>query len=312
MKSFHLDLVRVTEAAAISAAEWVGRGEKEKADHSATESMRSRLNRIDFTAEVAIGEGKKDESFGLFEGEVLGLNKGEEGPEYSIAVDPIDGTTPTAKGGYEAMSVIALAAKDCFYKTDVHYMKKIAVGPEVASKVKVSLLNPVEANVSLIASALNKPIQHVDVCVLDRPRHGLLVSNLRKIGCRIKFITDCDVAACIAACEPGSGIDMYIGVGGAPEGVITAAAMKCMGGYLQCQLWNKAGEEGYHPNPDSKEKLLETEDLAKGDVMFAATGITDGKLLRGVRFTSRGPNTHSMIMRSPSHTVRKIETRHGN
>ena len=250
MKCFHLDLVRVTEAAAISAAEWVGRGEKEKADQSATEAMRNRLNKIGFSAEVAIGEGKKDKSFGLFEGEVLGSGGGDhvpgtiQFPTYSIAVDPIDGTTPISKGGYEAMAVIALAGQDCFYKTDIHYMKKIAVGPEVADKVQVSLLNPVTANVSLVASALNKSIQHVDVCVLDRPRHGLLVAELRKIGCRIKFITDCDVAACIAACEPNSGIDMYIGIGGAPEGVITAAAMKCMGGYLQCQLWNKAGEAG--------------------------------------------------------------------
>jgi len=310
MKSFHLDLVRVTEAAAIAASEWVGRGEKEKADQVATEAMRNRLDRIDFSAEIAIGEGKKDDSFGMFEGEVLGASRGDI--EYSIAVDPIDGTTPTSKGGYEAMSVIALAGKDCFFKTDVHYMKKIAVGSEVADKVQVSLTNPVAANISLIASALDKPVQHVDVCVLDRPRHGLLVTELRRIGCRIKFITDCDVAACIAACEPNSGIDVYVGIGGAPEGVITAAAMKCMGGFLECQLWNKAGEMGYHPDPDSKEQLLGTEDLAKGDVMFAATGITDGKLLRGVRYTSRGPNTHSMTMRSPSHTVRKIETRHGN
>jgi len=312
VKNFHLDLVRVTEAAAIAAAEWVGRGEKEKADEAATKAMQDRLNRIDFRSVIAIGEGKKDKSFGLYEGEVYGLNVVEEEKTYSIAVDPIEGTTPTAKGGYEAMSVLALAGKDCFYKTEVHYMKKIAVGPKVASKVNVTLKNPIAANVELVANALDKSIKHVDVCVLDRPRHGLLVSELRKLGCRIKFISDCDVSACIAACEPDSGIDMYVGIGGSPEAVITAAAMKCMGGYLECQLWDKAGEAGYHPTPDEKEHLLSIDDLAKGDVMFVATGITDGKLLKGVRFKSRGPVTQSIAMRSPSQTVRRIETRHGN
>lgn len=298
----HLDLVRVTEAGAIAAAEWVGTGNKEEADKAATDAMRDRLNKINFYAVVAIGEGKKDESFGLFEGERLGFKSGTlDGPECEIAVDPIEGTTPTAKGGYEAMSVMALAGPGCFYKTEVFYMDKLAVGPKVKD---VSIVYPPEVNVRLVANALGKQPQHVTVCVMDRPRHDDLVKTLRKIGCRIKFISDCDVTACIAACEADSGIDMYMSIGGAPEAIISAAAMKCLGGTLQCREWDQ--------DNDSFGEILAIEDLAKGPTMFAATGITDGKLLRGVQFKARGPVTNSIAMRSESHTVRKMTTEHGN
>lgn len=306
IKNYHLDLVRVTEAGAIAAADWVGRGNKEAADSEATNEMRDRLNSIDFSAEIAIGEGIKDDSYGLFEGEKIGLYKDDQDPSFEIAVDPIEGTTPTAKGGYEAMSVIALGQKGAFYKTPCFYMSKLAVGPRTAKKVRVSLENSVTTNVSLVAAALQKDIKRVTVCVLDRPRHSDIVEELRTIGCRVKFITDCDVSACIACCEYGSGIDMYVGTGGSPEAVIAAAAMKCMGGYLQCQEWDKDTGKSVVDAP-----LLEIEDLAKGPVIFCATGITDGKLLKGVTYEN-GPVTHTLAMRSSSGTVRDITTKHGN
>lgn len=327
MKNFHLDLIRVTEAGAISAAEWVGRGEKEAADKAATEAMRERLNTIDFFAEIAIGEGKKDHSFGLFAGDLVGLGAvapreagagipelGKEpsgasktAPNYSIALDPIEGTTPTAKGGYEAMSVIALAKHGCFFTTEHFYMNKLAVGP-AAIKLDPGmpdLRRSIEENIAWVAGALGKSINHVTVCVLDRPRHSNLVNRLRAIGCRIKFISDCDVTACIATCVKNSGVDIYIGVGGAPEAVITAAAMRCMRGKFQAQIVNA----DCTPIDD---RIFDMQDLASGDVMFAATGITDGQLLRGVRFTDTGPVTHSIAMRSESRTIRKITTEHGN
>jgi len=330
MKNLHLDLVRVTEAGAIAAGEWVGRGNKESADKAATDAMRNRLNGIDFCAEIAIGEGEKDESYGLYEGERVGFYahvvKGpippEQKPEnfkfhdpsYSIAIDPIEGTTPTAKGGYEAMSVIAMAGKDCFYKTNTFYMEKFAVGPKVKKYIdnKLPYSNGFPLGLDLgvgevakgIATILEKPIDCVTACVIDRPRSEEDVKKLREVGCRIKFISDCDVTACIAACEEDSGIDFYWSIGGSPEAVIAAAAMKCMGGYLQCREWSK--EKG------SIGEVLTIEDLAKGETMFVGTGITNGKLLKGVRFAKSGPITHSIAMRSGSGTIRKIETKHGN
>lgn len=312
MKNFHLDLIRVTEAGALSAAQWVGRGDKEAADKAATEAIRDRLNKIDFLAEIAIGEGKKDNSFGLYEGEIVGCKFGPNNrlnvkPEYSIAIDPIEGTTPTAKGGYEAMSVIAMGEKSCFFKTDAFYMDKLAIGPAVLKKNPFGpdLRRSIEENIMWVANGLDKPINHVTVCILDRPRHTDIVDRLRKMGCRIKFISDCDVTACIATCVPDSGIDIYIGVGGSPEAVIAAAAMKCMKGKFQARVTDAEGK----PVDD---KVYDIEQLAAGPVMFCATGITDGQLLRGVQFNSRGPVTHSIAMRSESGTIRRITTEHGN
>lgn len=306
LKNYHLDLVRVTEAGAVAAADWVGRGNKEAADREATTQMRDRLNSIDFSAQIAIGEGIKDGSYGLFEGEKLGLYRDSKEPEFEIAVDPIEGTTPTAKGGYEAMSVIALGEKGAFYQTPIFYMNKIAVGPRIAKRVHVSLQNNITTNVSLVAAALQKDIRRVTVCCLDRPRHTSIVEELRTLGCRVKFISDCDVSACIACCQYGSGIDMYIGIGGSPEAVLAAAAMKCMGGYLQCQEWDDKNNK-----PVDEAPLLGVEQLAKGPVIFCATGITDGKLLKGVNY-EQGPVTHTLAMRSESGTVRHITTEHGN
>jgi fructose-1,6-bisphosphatase class II len=313
MKNFHLDLVRVTEAGAISAAEWVGRGDKEAADKAATEAMRDRLDKIDFCAEIAIGEGKKDASFGLFAGDKVGKKWTDGSTRYDshffdIAVDPIEGTTPTAKGGYEAMSVIAVAEPGCFFKTDTFYMEKLAFGREIAKNNPYygpSLKRALEENVRCVAAGLEKPLNHVTVCLLDRPRHTDLVERLRKLGCRIKFISDCDVTACIATCVPNSGIDMYVGVGGAPEAVIAAAAMKCLRGKFQARITDQEGK----PLDD---RIYDIEDLAKGNVMFAATGITDGQLLDGVQFTNRGPVTHSIAMRSESGTTREMRTTHAN
>lgn len=319
MKNLHLDLVRVTEAGAIAAAQYVGRGDKLAADLAATEAMRNRLNKTDFAGKIIIGEGKKDDAPGLFEGEAVGqlaLLQESNPPAdqehdiiapryYDIAVDPIEGTTPTAKGGYEAMSVIALAGENCLLATDEFYMKKIAYGPKVARKVKINITDDCDQILRMVALALDKPTSKLTVCLLDRPRHDDLIDTLRDLECRIKFIQDCDVTGCIATCMPDTGIDLYLGIGGAPEGVISAAAMKCFGGVIQGQLVEKDGT----PVDD---KLYEVEDLAKGDVIFSATGITDGKLFRGVRYTSHGPITNSLTMRSASGTIRKIETWHGN
>jgi fructose-1,6-bisphosphatase II len=313
MQNLHLDLVRVTEAGAISAAEWVGRGNKPAADRCAVEAMRDRLNRMPFAAEIAIGEGKKDESFGLFKGEAVGaLALRGETPAYSIAVDPIEGTTPTAKGGYEAMSVIALAERGSFFETECFYMNKLAVGPRVVKWTRetgrrLSLTDPLETTIRLASEALGKPVSRLSVCLLDRPRHAKTIAELRSLGCRIKLISDCDISAGVAVCRPDSGIDLSLGIGGAPEGVITAAALKCLGGSIQCQLFDKRGDDAVLAD----ERVLEVEELARGDVMFCATGITNGSLLRGVE-SGEHLITHSVAMRSTSGTVRWIATEHGN
>ena len=308
----------------MAAAAWVGRGAKEEADKAATDAIRDRLNRIDFIAEIAIGEGKKDESYGLYQGEIVGgersytisgdyvtgksYSESSGKPQYSIAIDPIEGTTPTAKGGTEAMSVIAMAEVGALYQTENFYMDKLAVGPQVAIRGGVALDNEPSLNVHLVAKALGKQPQHVTVCVLDRPRTQPLVKKLREIGCRIKFISDCDVTACVAVCVPDSGIDMYWSVGGAPEAVIAAAAMKCMKGMLLCREMIADGDTAKPLN----QSVLTIEDLVKGQCMFSATGITDGQLLKGVRFTANGAITHSIAMRSESGTIRRMVTEHGN
>ena len=241
MKNHHLDLVRVTEAGAIAAANWVGRGNKEEADKAATGAMTDRLNKIDFSAEISIGEGKKDKSFGLFKGDNVGKNvKKDSLFEYSIAIDPIEGTTPTSVGGYEAMSVIALANHNCFFDTEEHYMYKLAVRPSLVSP-EMKANNSITSVVKL--ASLIKPMNRITVCMLDRPRHTGMIEELRACGCRIKLIQDCDVTACIATCTPDSSIDIYVGVGGSPEAVIAAAAMKCMGGWFQTMIGDKDGNK---------------------------------------------------------------------
>jgi len=323
MKSIHLEMIRVTEAAAIAASKFVGRGDKYHADEAATDAMRSRLNKIDFAGRIVIGEGEKDEAPGLFNGEYVGklrskfqeaaasagemLNhESQRIPCFDIATDPIEGTTPTSKGGYEAISVMCMADEGCLADVnDTFYMYKLVVGPEIAERVDVSLLDSPSRTAKLVATALRKKVSYVTVCVLDRPRHEDLIKELREVGCRIKLIQDCDVTGAIATCLPDSGIDIMMGIGGSPEGVIAAAALKCLGGIIQGQLYNK----DFTP---AKGKYYTTENLVKSDCIFCATGITPGSILKGVRYIANKPVTNSVLMRSESGTIRFIESHHGN
>ena len=310
MKQINLDLIRSTEAAAIAAAMWVGSGNKIEADKAATEAMRNRLNKINFAGIVAIGEGIKDQSYGLFQGELVGeefvfiRQNSTPKPNYDLAIDPIEGSTPTVTSGPEAISTIAMAGKDCFYRTDDFYMLKLAYGSQIKDKIKLNISDDILDIVEKISVVLDKPKEQIMVCMLDRPRHQEYINKLREHKVRIKLIKDCDVSGAIAACLEDSGVDLLYGIGGAPEAVISAAAIKCLGGDFQgvCvdEEWNKKGN------------VLEIEDLVKGDCVFVATGITDGSILDGVRFTSRGPITHSVSMRSESGTVRWIKANHGN
>lgn len=315
MKHISLDLVRVTEAAAISASAYIGSGNKLEADRVATEAMRDRLNRMDFFGMVAIGEGKKDESYGLFKGDKVGnyhlafpVGNPDNYPNYDIGLDPIDGTTPTVNAGPEAMSIIAVANAGCMFDTEEHYMLKLAYGPHIASKFgsfsdRPNLNEPIDLILEDVASALKKPVNKLTVCILNRPRHQEYIQSMRNHGVRIKLIQDCDVSAAIATCLPDSNIDIQFGIGGAPEAVITAAAMKCLGGHFQAQIW----KDGVLHGP-----IMRDQDLVRGECAFAATGITDGSMLNGVRWDSKGPITNSVFMRSESGTVRWLTTNHGN
>jgi len=306
LRHINLDLVRVTEAAAIAGAAWVGRGDKESADKAATEAMRERLNQMDFAGKIMIGEGKKDNSYGLYYGEEVGKLAGDKKKKtYELAVDPIDGTRPTVTSGPEAMSVIAVAEEGALFSTEEFYMDKLAYGPEIAGKVQLKLLDPLEVTIKKVSQATGKEPSKIMVCLLDRPRHEKIVNELRKIGVRIKLIQDCDVSGAIATCLPDSGIDLLCGIGGAPEGVITACAMKCLRGGFQARVVRK---DLTIPDP----KVYSIDELAKGHCAFAASGVTNGSLLRGVRFTSQGPVTNSVFMRSESGTVRWFTVYHGN
>jgi fructose-1,6-bisphosphatase class II len=297
------ELVGVTEAGAIAAYHWSGKGAKTRTDSAATDEMRSALNRIHFRAEIAIGEGKKDESFGLYEGEVVGISEGDDFPKFSIAVDPVEGTTPVANGAPGAISVMAIGDHGCFYQTQDYYMDKFAVGPNLAGCGSIlSIDRPIEENVKSLAVALFKPLDQLTVCVLDRPRNAELILRLR-MKCRVKLIQDCDVVACIATCLPESGIDMYVGTGGAPEAVITAAAMKCLGGFFQAAPTDKSGIRH-----DST--VYGIADLARGEVSFCATGITDSLLVKGISEKGSRLTTDSFYLSSIDHKVRRIQTQH--
>lgn len=306
MRHLNLDLVRVTEAAAIGACPWVGSGNKEAADKGATEAMRERFNQMDFAGRIVIGEGKKDKSFGLFEGEFVGKYAGKTGDDFfDIAVDPIEGTRPTVTSGPEAISVVAVADKNALFSTEEFYMHKLAYGPQIAEKIDLSLTDPLEKTIKKISLTTGKTIPQIMVCILDRPRHEGMIKELRRLGVRIKLIQDCDVSGAIATCFPASGIDMMFGIGGAPEGVISACAIKCFRGGFQAQIMNK----------DCKlmdPKVYSIQDLVKSECAFAATGITDGSLLRGVRYEGNKPITHSIFVRYESGTVRWLTSRHGN
>ncbi|MDP3981091.1 MAG: fructose-bisphosphatase class II family protein [Chlamydiota bacterium] len=307
MLSNILDFLRVTEAAAIAASQWIGTGDKARADEAATEAMRSKLNQIDFCGNIVIGEGMKDHSSGLFAGERVGkLRNQDDGVDYELAVDPIDGTRPTVASGPEALSVLAFAKANTMFTTEAYYMLKLAYGPDIASKIELNLSDPIERTIELVSAITGKDASKIVVCLLDRPRHEKIITTLRELKVRIKLIQDCDISGAIATCLPDSGIDLLYGVGGAPEAVITACAMKCLRGGFKAQIANDHGE------PMANSKIYNIDDMVQGDCGFAATGITNGSLLKGVRFTNRGPVTHGVAMRSGSGTVRWVRTFHGN
>ena len=308
-RNLALELVRTTEAAAMAAARWMGRGDKIAADQAAVDAMRHVLSGVEMDGLVVIGEGEKDEAPMLYNGEHVGDGTS---PHVDIAVDPIDGTTLTALGRAGAIAVIAVADRGSMFDPGpCVYMEKIAVGPEAAGIVDLRL--PVEKNLMAVARAKGKSVEDVTAVVLDRPRHADLVAEIAAAGARIRSIPDGDVAGAIATAWPDSGVDIMFGIGGTPEGVIAAAAMKSMGGDLQGRLWPRNDEErqasidaGY-----DLDAILNCDDLVKTDnCFFAATGITTGDLLKGVKVDTRGVTTQSLVMRSRSGTVRLIEATH--
>ena len=308
-RNLALELVRVTETAAIAASRWVGRGAKNDADQVAVDGMRKMINTVSMNGVIVIGEGEKDEAPMLFNGEQVGDGNG---PSVDVAVDPIDGTTLTAKGMNNAISVIALAERGTMFDpTTVFYMKKLVVGPEAADVVDITA--PVKENLRRIAKAKHRDIESLTVVLLDRPRHDQLVKEIRETGARIKFITDGDVAGAVEAARDETGIDALMGIGGTPEGIIAACAMKCLGGVIQAILHprDEAEREKAIANGMDLEKVLTTNDLVSGEnVFFAATGITDGELLKGIRFTNRYIQSNSLVMRSRSKTIRFISSEH--
>ncbi len=310
-RNLALELVRVTEAAAMAAGRWVGRGDKNDADGVAVNAMRVMISSIGMNGTVVIGEGEKDNAPMLYNGEQVGDGTG---PECDVAVDPSDGTTLTAKGMNNAISVLAVAPRGTMYgPSAVFYMEKLVTGPEAADVVDIR--NPVAENIHAVAKAKGLSVSDVTVVILDRPRHAQLVEEIRATGARIKYIADGDVAGAIMAARPDTGIDLLLGVGGTPEGIITACAMKCTGGVIQGRLWPQDDEErqraldaGHNLNQDF---VLSTDDLVTGDdCFFVATGITDGELMRGVRYRPNGATTDSLVMRSRSGTIRRITSEH--
>ncbi len=310
-RNLALELVRVTEAAALAAGRWVGKGDKNGADNVAVDAMRVMISTIGMRGTVVIGEGEKDNAPMLYNGEEVGDGTG---PECDVAVDPIDGTTLTAKGMSNAVAVLAVSPRGSMYDPSaVFYMDKLATGPEAADVVDIRL--PAAENIRRVAKAKGGTAEDVTVVVLDRPRHEQLAEEIRATGARIKFIVDGDVAGAISAARPDSGVDLLLGIGGTPEAIITACAMKCMGGVIQTQLWpvddaerQRALDAGLDLDPDH---VLSTEDLVTGDdCFFVATGITDGDLMRGVRYHGGGATTHSLVMRSRSGTIRSITSEH--
>ncbi|CAB4667128.1 unannotated protein [freshwater metagenome] len=308
-RNLAFELVRVTESAAIAAARWVGRGDKNTADGAAVDAMRRLISSVSMDGIVVIGEGEKDEAPMLFNGERVGDGVG---PACDVAVDPIDGTTLTAKGMNNAISVIAVAERGAMYDPSaVFYMEKLATGPEAADVVDITA--PVAENIRRVAKAKRLSPSEVTVVILDRPRHEKLAREIREAGARIKFITDGDVAGAVESARENTGIDLLMGIGGTPEGIIAACAMKCLGGVIQGRLMprDEAEREKAIAAGHDLSRVLSTNDLVTGDdVFFAATGITDGELLRGVRFGPRGMTSHSLVMRGKSHTIRLIQSEH--
>ncbi|MGD9990212.1 class II fructose-bisphosphatase [Pseudonocardia sp.] len=308
-RNLAMELVRVTEAAAMAAGRWVGRGDKNGGDGAAVDAMRQLIGTVSMRGVVVIGEGEKDEAPMLFNGEEVGNG---EGPWCDVAVDPVDGTTLMAKGMTNALAVLAVAERDAMFDPSaVFYMEKIAVGPEAADAIDITA--PVGENIRAVARAKGYDVADVTVCILDRPRHAEIVEQVRATGARINFISDGDVAGAISAARPNTGVDMLYGIGGTPEGIIAAAALKCMGGAIQGRLWptDDAEREKAIAAGHDLSRVLGTDDLVRGDnVFFCATGVTNGDLLKGVQYGAGGCTTQSIVMRSKSGTVRMIDGYH--
>ncbi|MEU6999517.1 class II fructose-bisphosphatase [Nonomuraea sp. NPDC046570] len=308
-RNLAMELVRVTEAAAMSAARWVGRGDKNGADGAAVNAMRQLISTVSMKGVVVIGEGEKDHAPMLFNGEQVGDGSG---PECDVAVDPIDGTRLTALGMPDAISVIAVSERGSMYDPSaVFYMEKLVTGPEAADAVDINA--PVADNINAVARAKGAEPADVTVVILDRPRHERIVKEVRETGARIKFITDGDVAGAIMAARAGTGVDLMLGIGGTPEGIIAACALKCLGGVIQGRLWPQDDAERRRALDAGLDldQVLTTNDLVTSDdVFFAATGITQGELMSGVRFRGGVAVTHSLVMRGRSGTIRKVESEH--
>ncbi len=308
-RNLALELVRATEAAAMAAGRWVGRGDKNGGDGAAVDAMRALIGTVAMRGTVVIGEGEKDEAPMLFNGEEVGDGTGAE---CDVAVDPIDGTTLMAKGMPNALSVLAVAERGTMYDPSaVFYMEKLATGPEAADVVDITA--PPGENIRRVAKAKGESVEDVTVCILDRPRHEDLVQQIRDAGARITFMSDGDVAGAIMAARETTGVDLLLGIGGTPEGIIAAAALTCLGGTMQARLWPRDDEERAKAIDAGHDldQVLTTRDLVRSDnVFFVATGITDGELLQGVRYRHGGARTHSIVMRSKSGTIRLIDSSH--
>lgn len=308
-RNLAFELVRVTEAAALAAAQWMGRGNREAADQAAVDAMRYALQSVGMDGIVVIGEGEKDEAPMLYNGERVGTGTP---PLVDVAVDPIDGTTLLAKGLTNAIAAVAIAERGALFNpAGIFYMEKLAVGP--AARGAINIDAPVGENLRRIARAMRYRVSDLTVVVLDRERHSKLIAEIREVGARIKLIDHGDIAGGLMTATEGSGIDVLMGVGGAPEAVITACALKCMGGEMQCKLWPRNDDDRRRGEARGLDfaRVLTLDDLARGDdIFFAATGVTDGEFLRGVRYTSDGARTSSVAMRYRSGTVRHIEATH--
>jgi len=307
-RNLALEVVRVTEAAALAASRMVGRGDEKIADQAAVDAMRGALNSLAISGTVVIGEGERDEAPMLFIGETVGAG----GPEIDIALDPLEGTTITAKGGSNALAVVAMAEKGGFLNAPDTYMQKIAVGGGLPDGIIDIDAAPGDV-LKEIARARKAQMDDLLVCIMDRPRHGDLIENVRRAGARITLITDGDVSGVIATAQPETGVDIYMGVGGAPEGVLAAAALRCIGGQMQGRLIFRNDDEKARAariGITDLDRVYGLHELSGGEVMFAATGVTTGSMLRGVRRHAHGADTHSIVMRSKSGTVRTIEAHH--
>ncbi|MDG4769088.1 class II fructose-bisphosphatase [Solwaraspora sp. WMMD792] len=308
-RNLALDLVRVTEAAAMAAGRWVGRGDKEGGDGAAVDAMRKLINSIQMRGVVVIGEGEKDNAPMLFNGERVGDGSG---PEVDVAVDPIDGTTLMSKGMPNALAVLAVAERGAMFDPSaVFYMEKLAVGPDCADVIDIEA--GVRENLQRIARVKKSSVSDVTVSILDRPRHTELVQEIRDAGARIRFLSDGDIASAISAAREESDVDVLMGIGGTPEGIIAACALKCMGGAMQAKLWPRDDAERDKAIAAGHDlgRVLRTDDLVTGDnCFFVATGVTSGDLLHGVRYRSGGAYTQSIVMRSKSGTIRVIDSHH--